>query len=101
MLRFHISELGERNAHHDFEHMCREIAKRRVASNVLPATGPVSRGGDQGRDFETFSSYLAGQTFPVSAFAARASTDTVVFVCTLQQSAGSGSGSMCFDEFGE
>lgn len=86
LLRFGLAEMAERNAHHEFEHLCREVAAARIASNILPATGPVARGGDQGRDFETFVSYLASEPFPVSAFAARASDETIVFTCTLQES---------------
>jgi hypothetical protein len=54
MVRLALGSLAADNAHHSFEHLCRHVAKRRIASNVLPATGPVSVGGDQGRDFETF-----------------------------------------------
>ncbi|NJC66227.1 hypothetical protein HC028_17195 [Planosporangium flavigriseum] len=54
-------------------------------SNVLPATGPVAVGGDQGRDFETFHSYLAGSLRFATGFLALAATDTVVFACTLQR----------------
>jgi hypothetical protein len=48
-IRFALSKLSSQNAHHEFEHLCRHIAKRRIASNVIPATGPVAAGGDQGR----------------------------------------------------
>jgi hypothetical protein len=52
--------------------------------NVLPATGPVSAGGDQGRDFETFLTYLRGQIRDVGLFLGLSGEDTVVFCCTLQ-----------------
>jgi hypothetical protein len=58
MVRIALSLLSGDNGHHSFEHLCRQVAKRRIASNVLPATGPVSAGGDQGRDFETFRTCL-------------------------------------------
>lgn len=61
MIRLALGSLAADNAHHSFEHLCRHIAKRRIASNVLPATGPVSAGGDQGLDFETFRTYLADE----------------------------------------
>ena len=41
-----LSELSSDNAHHEFEHLCRHIARRRICSNILPASGPVSGGGD-------------------------------------------------------
>ncbi|MET7717426.1 hypothetical protein [Streptomyces sp. NPDC005407] len=85
VLRFALSELGSQNAHHEFEHLCRHIAKKRIASNVLPATGPVASGGDQGRDFETFHTYLREQLPFSTGFLARAVDDTVVFACTLQE----------------
>jgi hypothetical protein len=61
MIRVVLSLLSGENGHHTFEHVCREVAKRRVVSNVLPATGPVSAGGDHGRDFETFRTYLVDE----------------------------------------
>lgn len=51
-LRFQLDELSAENGHHTFEHICREAARARIASNLLTATGPVSAGGDAGRDFE-------------------------------------------------
>ena len=51
-IRFGLNQLSPKNAHHTFERLCFELTKRRICSNVLPATGPVSAGGDQGRDFE-------------------------------------------------
>ena len=53
-VRFALAQLPAQNAHHDFEHICRHLTQQFICSNVLPATGPVSAGGDQGRDFETF-----------------------------------------------
>src|ERR1700678_260776 len=82
-IRFALGTLAAGNAHHEFEHLCRHVARRRIASNVLPATGPVSAGGDQGRDFETFRSYI-GSHLPGS-FMAVEHQQPVVFACTLQQ----------------
>lgn len=73
------------DGHHEFESLCRELAKARFVSNILPATGPVATGGDQGRDFETFHTYLAGSLRFATGFVALASSDTVVFACTLQR----------------
>jgi hypothetical protein len=85
MIRYALGTLGADNAHHQFEHLCRHLARRRIASNVLPATGPVSAGGDQGRDFETFRTYLAEELPFAIGFLALASSDVVVFACTIQK----------------
>lgn len=84
IIRFSLNQLSARNGQHEFESLCRQVARLRICSNVLPATGPVGAGGDQGRDFETFRTYLA-QTPELSAFAARATDETLAFACTLQQ----------------
>ncbi len=85
MIRFALDELSRENGHHAFEHLCRELAQARIASNILPATGPVAAGGDQGRDFETFRTYLAGSLRFSRGFLGLASAETVVFACTLQR----------------
>ncbi len=85
MIRFALDELGRENGHHTFEDLCRELARARLVSNVLPATGPVAGGGDQGRDFETFRTYLAGSLRFSRGFIGLASPDTVVFACTIQR----------------
>lgn len=69
-IRYALSQLRSRNGHHEFEHLCREIARLRITPNILPATGPVSVGGDQGRDFETFHTHESPK---------------IVFACTLQR----------------
>ncbi|MGH8885412.1 MAG: hypothetical protein ACRDYX_09615 [Egibacteraceae bacterium] len=73
-----------RNQHHRFEHLCRALACQRIMPNILPATGPVSAGGDQGRDFERFLTYLRGQVRDLGVFLGIADGDTVVFCCSLQ-----------------
>ena len=85
MIRLALGSLAADNEHHSFEHLCRQVAKRRIASNVVPATGPVSAGGDQGRDFETFRTYLADELPFAIGFLALASSDVVVFACTIQR----------------
>jgi len=57
-VRFALSRLGDLNGHHDFERICLAFARARITINLLPATGPVSSLGDQGRDGETFWSNL-------------------------------------------
>ena len=84
-IRFELSELSGHDGHHEFESLCRELARARFVSNVLPATGPVAVGGDQGRDFESFHTYLAGGLRFATGFLGLAATDTVVFACTLQR----------------
>jgi hypothetical protein len=84
-IRFGLDTLGERNAHHDFEHLCRGVATKRIISNLLPATGPVSSGGDQGRDSETFWTHLPVELPNTSLFVALASSDRVVLACTTQR----------------
>src|SRR6267378_5584806 len=84
-VRFALSQLSGRNGHHEFEQLCFQLARRRVYPNVIPATGPVSAGGDQGKDFET---YTVGDVMPVgtkSNFFARASSEKVVFACSLEK----------------
>lgn len=86
VIRFHLSELSARNSHHEFEHLARYLARARIARNILPATGPVSSGGDRGRDFETFSTRHPSPALPGNSFAARSSGDRkLIFACSLQK----------------
>ncbi|MEJ7570379.1 MAG: hypothetical protein WKF41_19220 [Gaiellaceae bacterium] len=85
-IRFQLDTLAERNAHHEFEHICRRVTGSRIAANVLPSTGPVSGGGDQGRDFETHPTELPTELGPHGHFLARTSTKPLAFVCTIQRS---------------
>lgn len=85
-IRFQLSQLGSENAHHEFEHLCRNLTRLRICSNIIPATGPVAAGGDQGRDFETFRSFLADN--PVGdngGFLGIMSPRPLAFACSLQQ----------------
>ena len=83
-VRFALSQLPAQNAHHEFERICRHLTEQFLCSNVLPATGPVSAGGDQGRDFETFRTYLREELGPSGAFLGLVSQGTIAFVCTTQ-----------------
>jgi hypothetical protein len=86
MIRYYLSELGALNAHHEFEHLARYLARARVAMNILPATGPVSSGGDGGRDFETYKTHHVKSAPVSSKFAARSTGQrSVVFACSLQK----------------
>ena len=81
LISFALSELTIENAHHEFEHLCRHLTRARICSNIVPATGPVSGGGDQGIDFETYpvSTSLAG-----TAFFALATSERWIFACSLE-----------------
>ena len=84
-IRFALEQLSQRNAQHEFEHLCRYLALQRICANVLPATGPVQAGGDQGRDFETFRSYLATNGLRDSSFIGLISEGMIAFACTLNK----------------
>ncbi len=57
-IRFRLEQLSAQNAHHDFELLCFHLARIKIDPFFLPATGPVSSAGDQGRDFESFRTNL-------------------------------------------
>lgn len=84
-IRFALAQLAPLNRHHDFEHLSHQFARLRIASNMLPATGPVARWGDQGRDFETFRSYIINSPIADSTFVALVSNKKIVGACSLQQ----------------
>lgn len=85
LIKFQISRLSERNAQYEFEHLCRHLARIRVCSNIVPATGPVVRTGDQGRDFETFKTYLEKTDIANNTFIGLISEDMLAFACSIQQ----------------
>ena len=82
-IRFAFEMLSERNAQHEFEHLCRHFARARICFNILPATGPVAGGGDQGRDFETFRTFIHG--LGENRFCALAETRKIAFACSLEK----------------
>lgn len=84
-IRFRILEMTERNEHHRFEEIATLVAQKRVSSNILIATGPVSSKGDQQRDAETFKTRLPDELPHSAGFAAAASTAPWVVACTLQE----------------
>ncbi|USQ74858.1 hypothetical protein [Ornithinimicrobium cryptoxanthini] len=83
-IRFRLDELSSRNEHHRFEEIATRIAQKRISSNILIATGPVSSGGDQQRDAETFTTRLPNELPHSAGFAAASSTSPVVVACTVQ-----------------
>src|SRR5216684_4511108 len=61
-IRFALEQLPGENGHHKFEQLCFHLARRRIYPNLVPATGPVSAGGDQGADFETYNVGLSSRS---------------------------------------
>jgi hypothetical protein len=84
-IRFALNQLAARNGQHEFETLSRMLARATVTRTVLPATGPVAAGGDQGRDFETYHTEMAGQTQRLGRDLGMRDGDGVGFTCTLQQ----------------
>ncbi|CAM3594454.1 hypothetical protein [Nocardioides zeicaulis] len=80
-----LSDLAERNQHHQFEEIATRIARKRISSNILVATGPVSAGGDQGRDAESYTTRIPDELPHSAGFSASASTSPVVVACTIQR----------------
>jgi hypothetical protein len=83
-IRFRLDEMSSRNEHHRFEEIATRVAQKRISSNILIATGPVSSGGDQQRDAESFTTRLPDELPHSAGFAAAASTSPVVVACTVQ-----------------
>jgi hypothetical protein len=84
-IHFQLNQMSPRNEHHRFEEICFRIARRRISSNVKLASGPVSAGGDQGRDVESYVTWLPEQLPHAKGFVARASDKPVIVACTLQK----------------
>ena len=84
-IRFGISQLSTQNGSMQFEHICRHLARATICSNLLPATGPVQAGGDQGRDFETFHTYLSQSSISNNTFIGLASDKPIVFACSIEK----------------
>lgn len=83
-IRFGIEQLKATNGTLSFEHICRFFARARIARNVIPATGPVQSHGDQGRDFETFHSYLSNTSLHETCSIGYASKP-IAFPCSLEK----------------
>jgi hypothetical protein len=84
-IRFSIDQLSAKNGSMEFEKICFYFAKERIHKNILPSTGPVQSGGDQGRDFETFHSYMKNSSISKSSFVGAFSEYPVAFACSLQK----------------
>jgi hypothetical protein len=83
LIRFRLDCLPRENGHHTFEKLCMAFARRRIASNLLPASGPVSAGGDQGRDFETFTTYVVANARGTQ-YERQVTGDVICFACTTE-----------------
>jgi len=81
-VRFELGQIPVPNKQHDFEQICRHLARARICSNILPATGPVSAGGYEGRDFESFRKYLRSTPISSSSFIGLFSEGAIAFACT-------------------
>jgi len=84
-IRFRLDQMGERNEHHRFEDIATRIARKRISSNILIATGPVSAGGDQQRDAESYTTRIPEELPHSAGFSATASTLPVVLACSIQR----------------
>jgi hypothetical protein len=82
---FSLDRLADGNGHHEYEKICFAFARRRISINLLPATGPVSAGGDQGRDAESFWSNLVNEIPTTSVHVATVSSERVAVACTIQK----------------
>jgi hypothetical protein len=83
-IRFRLGLLSEQNEHHKFEEIATRIARRRISANILVANGPVSAGGDQQRDGESYTTYIPEELPHSAGFSASASRRPVVLACTVQ-----------------
>lgn len=86
-IRFALEQLKPQNKYHEFEDIAREFTRQRICKNLLPATGPVGAGGDQGRDFETFHTYLDDSLSidDTYLFEGVSKTGNIFFACSLQE----------------
>lgn len=85
-IRFQLDKLNSKNGQFDFEHLCRHFARETITPNILPATGPVSAGGDQGRDFETFTTFVTDSDSLM--FNGKHESKSIVFACSLYKISG-------------
>lgn len=84
-IAFRLNQMSERNEHHRFEEIATRIARKRISANILVANGPVSAGGDQQRDAESYTTRIPDELPHSAGFSASASTSPVVLACTVQR----------------
>ncbi len=72
-IAYQLDRLGQRDAAYEFQELCLHLGRAIISPNLIRSTGPVSsgRGGDQGRDVETFRGHLEDRN--------------IVVACTLQK----------------
>lgn len=75
-IRLGLDQLRTRNGFHEFEGLCLAFANARLGGHFVPATGPVSAGGDHGRDFTSHLRIVQDREITVA--------DEVVAICTTQ-----------------
>lgn len=69
-IQFRLDQMSSRNEHHEFEEVATRIARKRISANILIATGPVSSGGDQQRDAETYTTRIPDKLPHAAGFSA-------------------------------
>ncbi|SNR97407.1 hypothetical protein [Blastococcus mobilis] len=84
-IAYRLNQLAERNEHHKFEDIATRIARKRISANILVANGPVSAGGDQQRDSESYTTRIPDELPHSAGFSASASALPVVVACTIQR----------------
>lgn len=94
-LRFQLDQMSAKNQQHQFEELAFELARQTITRRVVPATGPVQAGGDQGRDFESYRTYLASTPIASSLSVAAEGNGTLVFACTLDKALTNRSSATC------
>jgi hypothetical protein len=85
LISFTLDQMASRNEHHIFEEICFRIAAQRLSSNLLRATGPVSAGGDQGRDAETYYTRLPEEVPGEQGFSGNATKEPLVVAASVQR----------------
>jgi hypothetical protein len=84
-VRFALHQLSAENGSFKFEALARRLARQTVSRNLLPATGPVQSGGDQGRDAETYRTELPGQVQRIGREHGLVEGVGIAVACTLQK----------------
>ena len=84
-IRFQLEQMSAKNEQHLFEELAFELVRQTISRRLVPATGPVQAGGDQGRDFESFRSYLAESPISTSVAVGIDRGEVLVFGCTLNK----------------
>ncbi|MFI7493108.1 hypothetical protein ACH9D2_00050 [Kocuria sp. M4R2S49] len=84
-ISFRLGQLADRNEHHKFEDIATRITRKRISANILVANGPVSAGGDQQRDAESYTTRIPDELPHSAGFSASASTSPVVVAYTIQR----------------